>query len=140
MADKQGRLSSLGVSTDGGATYTALQAAFDLSFNVEKSEIDTSDRGSGSWSDFIEGRKSATIDGSVNWDVSDGALMTLLDASFADGTVLGFRFRVDTVAGERQFVANGFVTKFAESSPGEDKSSVDISIRLTGTVVKSTQT
>ncbi len=138
MSPKQGRLSSLGVSTTGGAPYTAIDSAVDLAFNRSKSEINVTDRGSGSWTEFLPGRKDATIDGTVNWDIADAALMTLL-AAFEDDSGIDILFRLDTVADEKEWTASVIVTNFSTPAPGEDKASVNITLRINGAPSEATQ-
>jgi predicted secreted protein len=139
MAPKQGRLSSLGISTTGGAPYTSLGSLIDATFNRAKSEIDVTDRDSLDWTEFLAGRKSATIDGVANWDVADAQLMALLTA-WDDDSGIDILWRFDTIAGEEEFTASVIVTDFTTPSPGEDKSSVNFTLRITGAVTQATQT
>jgi predicted secreted protein len=139
MASKQGRLQSLGVSTTGGAPYTSLGSLVDATFNRTKSEIDVSDRDSLDWAEFLAGRKSATIDGVCNWDEADTALMALLNA-WDDDSGIDILWRFDTQSGEKEWTASVIVIDFTTPSPGEDKSSVNFSLRITGEVTEATQT
>lgn len=140
MAEKQGRLSSVAISTDGGATYAAIGSLVDATFNLDRSTIDVTDRGSGEWTDFLPGRKSGTIDLTCNWNVADAALVSLVTAFYAEPTTsLMVRFRPDTVAGELSYAASCFVSALSKSAPGEDKVSMDVTLQITGAVAKTAQ-
>jgi len=110
----------------------------DATYNLNKSEIDISDRGSGAYSDFLPGRKSGSIDLTVNWDLADAQLQVLVAAYFAD-TKLDFRWRFDTVGSEVEYTSEGYVMDMPFAGPGEDKCSVSLTLRLTGTVTPATQ-
>ncbi len=138
MGKIAGRLSTLSISADSGATYNALGSLRDGTFNVEKAEIGSTTRDDGAWEDFIEGRKSATIDASCAWDESDAQLMAIIDAFYADTTLM-YKWTMSTLAGLKEHEANGIVLSVPESGPNDDLGTVDISIRVKGTVTNAIQ-
>lgn len=138
MAILQGQVSKLMVSDDGGTTYTAVGQRVDMTLNLNKAEIDASHMDTQGWSEYLEGRKDATIDFTVRYDEADAGQIMLIDSYF-DDTVLDFKFMLKEEAGANAYTASGFVTSLSPAPSDGSPTDMSGSIRLTGAVTKTAQ-
>lgn len=137
-----GKLSSLEVSDDGGTTWTPVLGRVDMTLNLEKGEIDASHMDSKDWSDFLHGRKSASIDFSLRYIEDDAGQGLLIDNYFASQlaeTLLDVRFRLRTGSGDREFTAKGFVTSLTITAADEAPSDMNGTLRISGAVTPADQ-
>lgn len=137
-----GKLSKLDVSNDGGNTWTPVLGRVDMSLELQKGEIDASHMDSEDWSDYLHGRKSATINFTLRALPGDPGQEMLIDNYFAsqlDEILLDIRFRQRIGAGEREFLAKGFVTSLTISAGDEAPQDITGTIRISGPVTPADQ-
>lgn len=128
-----GKLSRLYVSTD-GETWLRVGGRTDLTLNINRGEIDASHMDSGSWSDYLPGRRDWSIDGTVRYIEEDEGQAALIDQAFAvedEEALLKVRFMLREDPGQTEFTGDVFVT--SESISASDEASADMSITLRGT-------
>ncbi len=107
----------------------------DWNFNLDKTEIDGSHMDiTGGWSKFLQGRKNATIGGTLRYIEDDAGQLALMTNAFADGDTetVTFKFEEDG----QEYSASGFVTNVNPSPPDEDVTNMSFTIRLTGKVTE----
>lgn len=138
-----GKLSRLEVSTDTGTTWLKVGGRVDMGLNLNKGEIDASHMDGEDWSNFLQGRKDATIDFSLRYIEDDEGQAALIDHFFASSGIeeeIDVRFRLQEKTGAREFTGKGFVTSL--SIPAADEAPTDMtgSIRINGPITKAEQT
>jgi len=139
MADpKSGDVGELLVSATEGGTYTAISAAREATFDVNRTIINSWSRGDGEWQKKIYGRKDGSVSFPAVWNKDDTQLTQIVDAFYND-TALWYKFRFQTVAGEEEWKFKGLVESISKSAPNDDVSMLDISIQVTGTATPATQ-
>lgn len=138
-----GKLSRLYVSTDGGTTWLRVGGRVDLTLNINRGEIDASHMDSGSWSDFLPGRRDWSLDGTVRYIEEDEGQQALIDQAFAaedEEALLKVRFMLREDPGQTEFVGDVFVTSESISVSDEAPADMAITLRGTGPLTKAEQT
>ena len=128
-----GKISVLKVGLTDPAT-TAVNGRVDWNFNLDKTEIDGSHMDvTDGWSLFLQGRKNATISGTVRYIEDDAGQGILVDNAFAEDTNIHVLF---SFAGgtPTEWKAEAFVTNINPSPPDEDVTNMSFTIRITGAV------
>lgn len=138
MALVEGQVSKLYVSEDGGTTFVPVAKRVDMTLNLNKGEIDASHMDTGGWSEYLEGRKDATIDFTCRYDEEDAGQGILIDNYFEGGTIK-VKFLLKEEIGANEYVADGFVTSLSPAPSDGSPTDMSGSIRLTGVVTKSAQ-
>ena len=129
-----GKISTLKVGVTSPAT-TDVKGRVDFNFNLDKTEIDAGHMDiTNGWSAFLQGRKNATISGTVRYIEEDAGQIILLTNAFADGDTIYVAFTF--AAGGDSYTAQGFVTNINPSPADEDVTNMSFTIRLTGAVAK----
>lgn len=137
-----GKLSKLSVSTDGGTTWLPVLGRVDMTLNLNKGEIDGSHMDSDDWSNFLQGRKDASIDFTLRYLPGDEGQEALIDNYFAsqlEETELDVRFRRREVAGEPEFTAKAYVSSLSMAAADEAPQDITGTLRINGAVTKSEQ-
>ncbi len=137
-----GKLSKLDVSIDDGTTWLPVLGRVDMSLNLNKGEIDASHMDSDDWSNFLQGRKDASIDFSLRYlpgDEGQEALITHYFASQQAETELDVRFRMQELAGDPEFTAKAFITSLTISAADEAPQDMNGSLRINGAVKQADQ-
>lgn len=137
-----GKLSRLYVSTDGGTTWLRVGGRVDLTLNINRGEIDASHMDSGSWSEFLPGRRDWSIDGTVRYIEGDPGQEALVDQAFAvedEEALLKVRFMLREDPGQSEFVGDVFVTSESISVSDEAPADMAITLRGTGPLVRAEQ-
>lgn len=132
-----GKVSKLRAGT--GSSLTPVLGRVDMTLNLEKGEIDGSHMDSGDWSDYLQGRKSASIDFTLRalFDEDgeqDPGQVVLIDNYFASqATEVFLDVEFEQRAGH-EFKAKAFVSSL--TLPAADEAVQDISgtLRITGPV------
>ena len=138
-----GKLSRLYVSTDGGTTWLRVGGRVDLTLNLNRGEIDASHMDSGSWSDYLPGRRDWSIDGTVRYIEDDPGQAALIDQAFAaedEEALLKIRFMLREDPGQTEFTGDVFVTSESISVSDEAPADMAITLRGTGPLTKAEQT
>ncbi len=138
MAKIQGRLGRLAVSSDGGTTWVQVNGIQDMTFTGNADELDVSAHDSGQFREYLQGRKDATIDGTLWWDEADPGQNIVKNAYFSS-TRIDMRFRMEENTGRDEIFTKGIVTSYSPASPNDDAASVDFTLRVTGDFTPSTQ-
>ncbi len=114
----------------------------DFNFNLDKTEIDAGhmDIDDG-WGAFLDGRKNASISGTVRYIEEDDGQVILVDNAFSDGEEILISFSFDDPAKhegeeteETVLLAIGFVTNINPSPSDEDVTNMSFTIRVNGEV------
>jgi predicted secreted protein len=130
---KPGRLSTLSI---GGVAIGGLQ---DATLDVQRAEIDTTDKDSAGWDEFIPGQGSLSINGTCVYEEDDAGQEDLIDAILA-GTTASFVFRPwGASSGADQWTATGFPTSTQLDSPNKEALSFPFTIRLSGAPTRANQ-
>lgn len=138
-----GKLSRLYVSTDGGTTWLRVGGRVDLTLNINRGEIDASHMDSGSWSDFLPGRRDWSLDGTVRYIEEDEGQQALIAQAFAvedEEALLKVRFMLREDPGQTEFTGDVFVTAESISVADEAPADMSITLRGTGPLAKAEQT
>ena len=136
MARLQGRLATIEVNDGGG--FVAIACTRDINCNLETSELTSTCRDDGAFEAYEYGRMSGTIESQVVYDPTNTSYVKLVTSMF-NQTKLTYRFRFQTNAGDPQYSGVGLVTSLGKSAPNDDMSTVDFSIRLSGTLTVGVQ-
>ena len=133
MAVTRGRIGE--VSLDGNA----IGRVIDATLTIESSEITVTTHDSGQWEEFLQGRKSGTIEVTTRYDESDTAQQAAIAASFAETTVtLVWVSRGLATSGAERFTATAFVSSQPLESPNDEDNKLGLTFRITGTVTRDT--
>ena len=131
-----------GTTLTGGGTTAEIASTFyatpakvggrvDWNLNVDKTEIDASHMDTvGGWSAFLQGRKNASISGTVRYIETDPGQIIMVDNAYGDGEQLFAVFKFNDSVGANEWHAKCFVTNFNPSPPDEDVSNVSFTVRL----------
>jgi len=133
MAKRTGKVGSLYVSEPGATpSWQKVGRVVDATFNFSISEIDVSDQDSTA-NEYLRGRGDFTIDGTLRYDPQDAGQQLLEESAFEDGEEANImvRWRSKEGAGEKEYVAEGFVTAWSITRPDEAPQDVSFTIRLT---------
>lgn len=131
MGKIAGRISTLEVSSDGGATFFELKGATDITLNSNQAELTTTAHDSGQFEEYVPGRKDFSLDVGLRYDEADPGQNILVDAFFS-GTTLDWRFRMQVGTGNRQWLVKAFPTSLSPAGPNDDVASLDVTLRCTG--------
>ena len=133
MAKRTGKVGALYVSEPGATpSWQKVGRVVDATFNFSVSEIDVSDQDS-TVNEYLRGRGDFTIDGTLRYDPQDAGQQLLEESAFEDGEEANImvRWRSKEGAGEKEYVAEGFVTAWNITRPDEAPQDVSFTIRLT---------
>ena len=139
MGKIAGRIGRLAVSSDGGTTFETVGGVQDMSMTGNADELDVSAHDTGQFREYIQGRKDASIDGSMWWDESDVGQEIIKNAYFS-ATRIDVRFRMEEGVGLDEITAKGIVTTMSPTSPNDDAAAWDFTLRLRGDFTFSKQT
>jgi len=114
--------------TDAVPIYQAVASQRDLTVEGSADEIDTSNKTSGRFAEFIPGRVSSTISFESMYVPNDGSY-AVLRQSMEFGLFLKIRREY---AGEAEREADAFVTSLSESFPDQEPGIVSATMRITG--------
>lgn len=122
---KPGRITTL--TMDG----VAIGGAQDMTLDVQRAEIDTTDKDSAGWDEFITGQGSLSLNGTCNYEEDDQGQDDLLDA-ILNGTQHEFVMRPWGASdGADEWTMFGFPTSVQIDSPNKEQISFPFTIRLT---------
>ncbi len=135
MAVTRGRIQT--AAFDDGGGFDEVGRIVDGTFTLESSEITVTTHDSLDFEEFLQGRKSGTVELSCRADEADVGQIAVLDAHLAEtaGT-LRFRPRGD-VSGADQYSASAFITATNIESPNDEETKLPLTFRLTGTITQS---
>lgn len=139
MAKQQGRRGFVDISTDGGTTWRRVAGLIDCTLNRTLDEVETTTHDSNGTKEFEPGLDEASFDMSVMYDDQDPAQLALEDSYDTKSTFL-FRYFPVVLAGKRRYDGGGFVTSFSQAAPLNDMQTIDITVRVSGTITRETQT
>ncbi len=124
-----GKVSTLKVGTT--TANTDVKGRVDFNFNLDKTEIDAGHMDiTGGWGAFLQGRKNATLSGTVRYIESDPGQVILVANAFSDGATIKVAFSF--ADGGTVWTGDGFVTNINPSPADEDVTNMSFTIRLTG--------
>lgn len=108
--------------------------------NLSKNSIDTVSKDSGDWAESTPGRKSwsidATIQISTGTDTDKETYDQLLDAWMND-TLLTVSFKCAKL-GSKTLTGSTYITSFPHNSPDEDIATADVTLQGTGAITVAT--
>lgn len=131
MAELLSRNSKIAVSTNDVAYSDVAGTRDDLSFDVTRDEIDTTDRDSSGWKTNQPGRGSASFSFTAHYDKADAGQAAIATAALA-GNQLYFRMRPATGAGNSQFKQICTITSFKVSSPNDALCLMSVTAKVSG--------
>lgn len=136
MAVTRGRIGT--VEIDDGGGYVAIGRIVDADLAIESSEITVTSHDSADWEEFLQGRKSGTIEMTLRYDEADAGQQDAIDAAFAE-TVVTVRWRSrGATSGAQEYEASAFVRAFPIGSPNDEENKLGLTFRLTGAVTQAT--
>lgn len=112
--------------------YVNVGGRVDWNFNIDKTEIDAGhmDQEDG-WSDFLQGRKNATLGGTLRYIEGDDGQEIIIDDAFDDdGHGIKVKFSLAGGGTPQEWESEGFVTNINPSPPDEDVTNMSFNIRL----------
>jgi predicted secreted protein len=126
-------------SSDGGSNYFTIGELRDFTLEIESDEINAFSKDSGSWDEFINGRKRWRGRGSALYLEGNTAQDALYNAMVNQTSVL-IRIRPKgTLVGNKQFIGTAVVTGFSTAMPNDDATAVDVTVSGKGALALSTQ-
>lgn len=135
---QQGRISQLQYSKDGGNTWAEIECIREATMSLEKGEINATCRRSGEWEDFVQGRKSGTVEANALWDEGDAVILDIATAFYND-IVWDYRWIFVPGIGNTEYTMRCQVNSFSKGSPGDDIQTVDFTLRIKGPSVPGVQ-
>lgn len=133
MAVTRGRIGDVEIDT------VVLGKVIDATLTIESSEITVTTHDSDDFEEFLQGRKSGSIEITCRYDEADVKQEALIAASFAETTVSArWTSRGTTITGAQQYTATAFVTSQPLESPNDEDNKIAFTLRLTGAIVRST--
>lgn len=133
MAVTRGRIGQISI---GGTT---LLKVVDQTLTIESSEITVTTHDSGQFEEFLQGRKSGTIEVTCRYDEADTAQETLIAAHFAETTVaVVWVSRGLATTGAQRYTATAFVTAQPLESPNDEENKIAYTLRITGAITRDT--
>jgi len=139
MAKRLGRVATLEVSED-GATWKKVGRVVDATLNANRTEVDASDQDDLNTS-WFRGRSDMSIDGTLRYDPADEGQEILEDSFFDDSADpnIKVRWRSRVGAGEKEYVADAFVSNWSLARPDEAPQDISFTIRLSGEPIRQGQ-
>jgi predicted secreted protein len=138
-----GRLSKIELSDDGGASYSELGGAVDISMNIAQAEIAITAHSDDDWEVYLPGRKDVSIDCSLRYDEADAGQILLMASMFTSVEAernMNIRLTMVTDPGVAlKYEGVAFVSSLSPSGPNDDAASFDATFRVIGTLTKGTQ-
>lgn len=133
MAVTRGRIGEVSI---GG---TAVGKVIDATLTIESSEITVTTHDSGQWEEFLQGRKSGSIELTLRYDEADAPQQAAIAASFAETTVaVVWVSQGLATSGAERFTATAFVSAQPLESPNDEENKLSLTLRITGTVTRDT--
>jgi len=131
-----GKVSSLEVAeydtdTSDYGEFEKVGGRVDWNFNIDKTEIDGSHMDvPGGWSVFLQGRKNATIGGTLRYIEGNEGQAILFANAYEDGDKLKFKFSLTDEEEAKEWEAEGFVTNVNPTPTDEDVTNMSWTARL----------
>jgi len=111
-------------------TWSEMDNVIDLTLNLEKEEADVTTRGSGGWTEVVDGKKDATVEFQMLWDTADTNFTALQDAFLNNTSVEVLVLDgPEGTAGSQGLRATMMVKSFSRSEDLGDALKVDVSLR-----------
>lgn len=131
MAVTRGRIGE--VEIDGNA----LGKMVDATLTVESSEITVTSHDSDDWEEFLQGRKSGSIEANCRYDEADTAQEALIAASYAESTVsVVWVSRGLATSSAQRYTATAFVSSQPIESPNDEENKIAYTLRITGAITR----
>jgi hypothetical protein len=111
----------------------------DATLDLQQAEIDTTDKDSAGWDEFIPGQKSLTLNGTCVYEEDDLGQDAFIDA-ILNGTQHEFLLRPwGASAGADEWIMYGFPTSTQLDSPNKEALSLPFTIRLSQQPIRQNQ-
>lgn len=135
MALTRGRIQTASFDDGGGADL--IGRIVDGEFTLESSEIDVTTHDSDDFREFLQGRKSGTVELSCRADEADVGQIATIAAHLAEtaGTLV-WETR-GGVSGADRYTASAFCMNASISAPNDEEAKITFTFRLTGTITLS---
>jgi predicted secreted protein len=129
------------VDQAGGSTYTAIGNSTDVTINAQHSARETTNQDSAGFADFLEGKRSYTIDFNALYAEEGTNDFELFHATFISQTLRAkVTFKLATVtSGDSTLTGTGYLTSLVKNSGGvESNVTFSGSIQVTGQLTAGT--
>jgi len=126
------------VSTDGGATYSAVGEIRDVTLTLSLETIDVTSHDSAGWKESIPGAGSWSASGEALYVAADAAQSAVYSA-LVDKQKVKFRFEPQAGSGKPKYEGDGIITSWEVSGPNTDAAAVSLEIEGTGALAKGAQ-
>lgn len=131
MAVTRGRIGQVSIDA------TALDKVIDATLSIESSEITVTSHDSADFEEFLQGRKSGTIEATCRYDEASTSQEALIAASFAETTVaVVWVSRGLATSGAQRYTATAFVSAQPLESPNDEENKIAFTLRITGTITR----
>jgi predicted secreted protein len=118
------------------STSTAIANIQKISMSLNRAMIDVTTKDSNHWKEVLPGLKDGkfTFEGLLDF-VASGFTPVQLQTAWDAGTSLAF-ILYDTISGDKQYQASGYLNKFDISTGTEDAVTFSLEATITGTVTQ----
>lgn len=138
-----GRKALLSIGAAGSSppvTWDDIKLRRELTKNSQKEEIDVTTADSGSDREYLPGLRNTTFDGTCLFDPDNDGILAMLNNYHADDEVVWFRYHpLGSGSGLPEETFQGFVTNFSVSASYESAVEATFTIRVSGTINRTTQ-
>ncbi len=133
MAVTRGRIGEVSIAG------TKLDKVIDATLAIESSEINTTTHDSDDFEEFLQGRKSGSIETTNRYDEASTTQEALIAAHFAETTVtVEWVSRGLLTSGAQRYTATAFVTSQPLESPNDEDNKIAFTLRITGAITRDT--
>lgn len=130
MACIPGRLSRVQVSFDNGTSYANLGGIVDASLNGNVDELEVTSHDSDGIREYCPNHLDYTMDLTLRYDEEEPSQNDLLNTLFPSPISFKLFFLIENATGRRRFEADAFITTDTISTPLDDTTNIDVSLRL----------
>lgn len=134
-----GKISSLEVSTD-GTQWVKVRGRTDMTLNLTKGAIDASHMDEEGWSNYLDGRREWSIDGTLRYIEDDPGQTIIVDNYFADAEEIHVRFRMAQGVGKKEWTGKAVATDVSVTAADEAPSDMTLALQGNGPLTPAEQT
>lgn len=129
----------IGISTDGGTTYSSIARATSSSLSVSMDVRDTTNKDSAGWRELLEGLKSWSLsaDGLVCFNVTGKKTISDLYGYLNSRTAVTVKFG-SAGTGEKVYSGLAYITAVSQDSGFEDNVTYSVSFEGAGALTEGT--
>jgi hypothetical protein len=130
MACIPGRFSRVQTSFDNGNTYKNLGSLVDATLNGNVDELECTSHDSNGIREYLPNHVDFTMDMTLRFDEDEPEQVKILNSVLPTPTSFKIYFLFEQANGRLRIEADAFVTSWSPSTPLDDTTNLDVSLRL----------